>query len=242
MICDAIKPDAEGRVPRLDADHREFYRVLEDKGVRVLDMTDVFLKLRAEKGAASLYCKQDTHWSGAACVLTAGRVAGLVKDRPWLKDLPKLKLAAQDNTIEITGDLWNAVKDAKPPKEKLAVRQVGTKTDSGLELVESDKNSPVLLLGDSHCLVFHAGMELHGKGAGLADQLAMELGIAIDVLGVRGSGATPSRINLYRRAKADNDYLGRKKLIIWCLGAREFTESTGWRNVPVKPAPEPTSQ
>ena len=95
-----------------------------------------------------------------------------------------------------------------------------------------DKASPVVVLGDSHCLVFHAGGDLHGTGAGLADQLAAELGRAVDVIGVRGSGATPARVNLLRRAKADPSYLANKKWIVWCFAAREFTESAGWSPVP----------
>jgi alginate O-acetyltransferase complex protein AlgJ len=92
-----------------------------------------------------------------------------------------------------------------------------------------DRASPIVLLGDSHTLVFHSGQELHGTGAGLADQLAAELGLAVDVVGVRGSGATPARVNLLRRAKADPAYLAGKKVVIWCFAAREFTEGSGWQ-------------
>ncbi len=95
-----------------------------------------------------------------------------------------------------------------------------------------DKASPVVVMGDSHCLVFHAGGDLHGTGAGLADQLAAELGRAVDVIGVRGSGATPARVNLLRRAKADPAYLANKKWMVWCFAALEFTESAGWSPVP----------
>ena len=102
-----------------------------------------------------------------------------------------------------------------------------------------DKTSPVILLGDSHTLVFHSGQELHGTGAGLADQLAAELGIAVDVIGVRGSGATPARVNLLRRAKAEPAYLAGKKAVIWCFAAREFTESTGWSLVPFSSVAKP---
>ena len=66
-------------------------------------------------------------------------------------------------------------------------------------------------MGDSHCLVFHTGGDLQGTGAGLADQLAAELSAAVDVIGVRGSGATPARVNLLRRSKANPAYLGSKK-------------------------------
>jgi alginate O-acetyltransferase complex protein AlgJ len=90
-----------------------------------------------------------------------------------------------------------------------------------------------LLLGDSHCLVFHAGGDMLATGAGLADQLAFELGMPVDLIGVRGSGATPARMNLMRKIKSDEKYLAGKKLIVWCFAAREFTESQGWRKVPV---------
>jgi hypothetical protein len=101
--------------------------------------------------------------------------------------------------------------------------------------VEPGKESPVLLLGDSHTLVFHIGEELHATGAGLADQLAGELGMGIDVVGVRGSGATPARISLYREGRSNPGYLQKKKLILWCFTAREFTEGSGWRKLPVAP-------
>jgi len=70
---------------------------------------------------------------------------------------------------------------------------------------------------------------MQARGAGLADHLALKLGFPVDVVGVRGSGATPCRINLLRRG----DSLAGKKLVIWCLSAREYTQGQGWRKVPV---------
>ena len=74
---------------------------------------------------------------------------------------------------------------------------------------------------------------MHAQGAGLADQLALELGIAVDLVAVRGSGATAARLNLLRRAQRDPSYWANKRLVIWCFAAREFTESDGWRIVPI---------
>ena len=71
-------------------------------------------------------------------------------------------------------------------------------------------------------------------GSGLAAQLSFELGFAPDMIAVRGSGATPARVNLYRRGKKDPEYLGRKKVLIWVFAGREFTETSGWSKVPVK--------
>jgi alginate O-acetyltransferase complex protein AlgJ len=66
-------------------------------------------------------------------------------------------------------------------------------------------------------------------GSGLPENLAAKLGFVADVVGVRGSGATPSRVNLRRRG----DNLAGKKMIIWIFTAREFTEGSGWKLVPV---------
>jgi len=67
--------------------------------------------------------------------------------------------------------------------------------------------------------------------------------MAVDVIGVRGSGATQARVNLLRRAKADPACLAGKKIVIWCFAARDFTESAGWSLVPfssvAKPAVNP---
>ncbi|MBI2441200.1 MAG: hypothetical protein HYV35_07515 [Lentisphaerae bacterium] len=219
-----------GTSSRHDVILQAFYRELQQKNIQVLDLTAVFLNNRA-KGDAALYCRQDSHWSGAGCVLAAAEIgrklAGAFKDRS------KLSLTSAWETVEISGDLWSALGEPKPPRERLRVRRVsqaGTR-----EAVAPDQKSPVILLGDSHSLVFHGGEDMLARGAGLFDQLVLELGFPLDLVAVRGSGATPARINLLRRAQKDPDYWVGKKWVIWCFAAREFTESDGWRKVPLKP-------
>ncbi|MCK4788070.1 MAG: hypothetical protein KAV87_30230 [Desulfobacteraceae bacterium] len=115
----------------------------------------------------------------------------------------------------------------------MKLRFIRTKTRNGLRPVNPDSESPVILMADSHGLIFHIGGDMLVKGAGLADQLALELGFPVDLIAVRGSGATPARVNLYRRARKKG-YLAKKKVVIWCIAAREFTESVdGWAKVPV---------
>ncbi|MEP6955403.1 MAG: hypothetical protein ABI883_01150, partial [Chthoniobacterales bacterium] len=97
--------------------------------------------------------------------------------------------------------------------------------------VVPDPTSPLLVLGDSHTLVFH---DFLAERAGLVDQLAEELGFAPDLIGTRGSGATAVRISLYRKTRSDPGYLARKKVVVWCFAAREFTEADqGWVPQPV---------
>lgn len=213
VYADKLGGAADGR---LDTVHQEFYQQLAAKGVKVLDLADAFEKEKAT--GPLLYCKTDTHWSPYACELTAKLIKQRLGAPAWLKAKPGTFTTATEKRT-IAGDLTGG-----KGSEELPVRVVTSADNSALE----DKTSPVILLGDSHTLVFHSGQELHGTGAGLPDQLAAELGIAVDVIGVRGSGATPARLNLLRRAKADPAYLAGKKVVIWCFAAREFTESTGW--------------
>ena len=210
---------------RLDAQHQAFYDLLRENGISILDITESFLSNRSRPDG-HLYCQQDTHWSGIATTLAAEQIAAIARANPWFEAVPKATFQEEWRTVEIAGDLWTALDDPSRPKEQLPLRFVGT---------EADPSSPVVLLGDSHTLVFHDGGDMHAEGAGLADQLALELGFAVDLVGVRGSGATAARINLLRRAQATPEYWATKKLVIWCFSAREFTESDGWRNVPISP-------
>jgi alginate O-acetyltransferase complex protein AlgJ len=211
--------------PRLDIQHQAFYALLRENGVEVLDLTEIFLSNR-DHADGHVYCQQDTHWSGVATTLAAAQIVPMIRSRAWFLDVPKAAFSEEWKPVEITGDLWSALEEPSRPKEQLRLRFIGS---------EPDPESPVVLLGDSHTLVFHTGGDMHAEGAGLADQLAFDLGFPVDLVGVRGSGATAARINLLRRAQADPDYWAKKKLVIWCFATRELTESDGWREVPIAP-------
>ena len=233
-IVDVVKPDANGRVPRLDTAHQAFYQLLRDKGVTVLDVTDDLIAARAD-GKGEAYCRTDAHWSPRAGQIAAARVADLLKQRDWYKTLKPEGYATKGRDFEIRGDLIATLPEGVEIKpETLSARFVGL--DRGGELVPltEDPNSPVLVLADSHGLVFHEGGDMHVKGAGLADQLAAELGFPMALEAARGSAATPVRISLYRRGARDPQFLAGKKAIVWCFTVRELTESTGWMNVPLK--------
>jgi alginate O-acetyltransferase complex protein AlgJ len=212
----------------LDSSHQEFYELLRKRGIDLLDLTPRFIEERHEAGPP-LYCKTDTHWSGRAVDLAAQAIESHIQGRPWLKDVPKSRYSSKSREVEITGDLARMVDEANPAKENVPLTFIGTERGDGLVSVEPSRDSPVLLMGDSHTLVFH-DPELYARGAGLPDHLALRLGFPVDLIGIRGSGATTTRIELLRR----RDNLKGKKLVIWCFSFREFTESTtGWRKVPV---------
>lgn len=234
FLSDQLRISRENPPVRIDTESQAFYQLLAQAGIRVLDLTPVFLANRFHREGA-LFCRQDSHWSGNGSVLAARKIREEIEGRPWLKAIPKSTYRSAWKSLTIAGDLWQALGDKGLTQEILSVRQVGTGSAGALKSIVPDQKSPVLLVGDSHNLVFHAGDDMHTRDAGLPDQLALELGFPVDLAGVRGSGATPARVNLLRRAQKDPDYWKKKKLVIWCFASREFTQSDGWKKVPLLP-------
>jgi hypothetical protein len=208
--------------------HR-FYDELRAAGIDVLDLTPLLIQNR-ENPRGAVFCKTDSHWSGIGCVLAARAIAEKIRQKLPAPALHK-EYISDWKEVHVTGDLAGLVPpDAhKPGPEKIGVQSVSEKGTGGA--VEPDANSPLLLLGDSHTLVYR---DFLAERAGLVDQLALELGFAPDLIGTRGSGATPVRLNLYRRSLKDPGYLAKKKVVVWCFAAREFTEATeGWAKAPI---------
>lgn len=207
-----------------------FYDELRASGIDVLDLRPLFLENRAgEKGP--VFCKTDTHWSGNGCVLAAHAIAERIRAK-LPPPQPGTAYGSEWKEVNIAGDLGDLLDPSanKPGPEKLWIRTVTGKATGAP--VEPDPQSPVLVLGDSHTLVFH---DFLAEKAGLIDQLAFEFGFAPDLIGIRGSGATQVRKDLYRRSLKNPQYLAGKKLILWCFTAREFTEAAqGWQKLPIE--------
>jgi alginate O-acetyltransferase complex protein AlgJ len=208
--------------------HR-FYGELRSAGIEVLDPMPMMIQ-KNDQNPDPFFCKTDTHWSGVGCVLAAHAIAEKIREKIAV-GTARRDFLSEWREAKITGDLIALLPaDAqKPGPERIRVRRV---TEKGSDVaIEPDRNSPVLLLGDSYTLVFH---DFLSDRSGLLDQLAFELGTAPDLIGTRGSGATPVRISLYRASIKDPNYLAKKRIVVWCFGAREFSEaSEGWAKIPV---------
>ncbi len=195
---------------------KPFYAELRAKGIEVLDLNEAFLHAGAEK----CYCRTDAHWSPHGISVAADELAKLI----GLKGPEKYAVSTPE--AKISGDLAKSLNPAAPETEALPIQIVGGKTQ--------DEASPILLMGDSHTLVFSSGGDMLATNAGLAELLATKLSMPIDRIGVKGSAATAVRINLFRKAKKDPAWLKNKKFVIYCFTCREFTESSGgWTVVPV---------
>lgn len=194
---------------------KPFYDELRAKGVDVLDLSDDFAK-----AGVPVYCKQDAHWNPAGISLAAQKVAQQI----GLKGNTDFKVT--EKPVTIVGDLMASLDKNAAPSETLTIRELNGKP--------FDENSPVLLLSDSHGLVFSTGGDMLAERAGFGEQLAYELKMPVDRIAVKGSAATAVRINLYRKAARDPEWLKNKKLIVWLFTCREFTETpNGWLKVPI---------
>ena len=213
-------PENAGAAGRLDAASAEFYALLEAQGVEVLDLQPLLAALPGEGGG---FCRTDTHWCGAGIELAAARIAERVRRQGWYEAAPKQRFVSERREIEIEGDLARKLGEVPLRREPVALRFV-SRAGAPAAPVPPSRESPLVLLGDSLSLIFYEGGDLYAQGAGLPDQLALELGFPVDLVAVRGSGETSARISLARRGGA-----GGKKLVVWCFAARVFTEShLGW--------------
>ncbi len=218
-------------IPRLDIHHQHFYAILEEQGVQVLDLVPLFLAAREDQDDdRHLYCRQDSHWSGRAMEITAQALVDMIGPADWLPEQGQT-FSSDSRTIQIRGDLLRSLEEQGALQ---AAREQVTLTviNEGAAAI-ADRTSPIVLLGDSHLLVFHIGGNMHATGAGLGDLMAAALGFPLDVIGVRGSGVTAARVNMIRQAFRDPEYLPNKRVMVWLFAAREFTEASSWTNLPL---------
>ena len=227
LIYQEYVPDSIKK-PEWGASLDRFYTLLRDKGVQVLDLRDELTRQKKTQ-QRDLYCQTDSHWSGYGAVVAANLIA---KEIAELIPAGSEKYTEKWHDIQIVGDLRLMLANDQKEKETLPIREI---MDTSGRPPEVDASSPVLVLGDSHVLVFHDGKDMFARGAGVSDQLSFSLARSVDVIGVRGSGATPARLSLYRKGQRNPDYLAGKKVVVWCFAAREVTETEGWRVLPIEP-------
>ncbi len=224
----AIYPDkfAAGADAGSVAATAPFLKRLSDGGVSVIDLEPVLRAARADEASPS-YCMTDSHPAPSTCELIASLVAEELGGEDWVAEAAKA--AAQNFTVadpievEIKGDLIPDDKRAGWPAEKVSVSKVSP-------VKPDDAASPVILLGDSHTLIFHEGGEMLMTGAGVPDHLQAKLGFKVYLAASRGSSSQAQR-QIYKGA----DFWDGKKALVWVASAREFTQERKWLKLPRLP-------
>ena len=198
----------------------EFKNQVESFGVTVLDFTDDFIAMR--KNGVDSYLKTDTHWTPAAMRLAAKKTAEAIGDAE-----PDSEAGAKA-TITARGDIANMLKlpdvDDIFPKQTVEVVQYD---------VVQDRDSDVLLLGDSFTNIFSLDAMGWGTRAGFAETLAHELGRPIDVIARNDAGAHATRDVLSAEFLRGRDRLEGKKVVVWEFAIRELAVGD-WTDSPLE--------
>ncbi len=229
-LKDTIDPKT---VPSMGA----FFAKLKAAGVNVLDLESVFKAQRAEHPEKQLYCATDSHWSPYAAQLAAQLVADKYKG---IKEISGNSLAdliaLPEATIEFHGDLIEEAQKSSVPKEKLPLQRAGEAVPPDgktVRTLESDPKSAMLVMGDSHLLVFRKGGDMVTTRAGFIDHLQIDLPAAVEEISIRGSGSDGPRVEVARATAKNPDFWAKKKIVVWVFTAREFTQGK-WRVIPAK--------
>ncbi len=227
--ADKLTAAGSAAAPALDEAAGRVYGKLREAGLEVLDLTKTF-RGEVAKGEDPGYCRTDSHVSPRMCEVIAASVAdSCLKAAPALADAAKKDgpAALPGAPVKIHGDLA-----AEGDTETLQASVVQTSKTSAAPL-EPPATSPVLLMGDSHCLIFHGGGDMLASGSGVFDHLSARLGFSPALMGVRGGGSTAARVNLYRKNVKEPAFLSSVKVVVWCFAARDLTQAADWKVVPL---------
>ena len=187
---DRLAPELDMPIPvrRLDAPLASIYDQLRARDVRIVDLTEPFIRDRFHH-EGPLYCRQDSHWSGVGCVVAADVIAATVRGLGVLETPSARLYGLAWFTTPLRGDLWQRLPQP-PPHEEIRARGIIAPDDPLLATVAGDGEAGIAVVGDTHTLVFHGGEPYHARGAGIADQLAFEFRQPVALYAV--DGTTPS--------------------------------------------------
>lgn len=206
---------------------RRLLERLQQSGIEVVDLFEVFRRARAEE-PRPLYLARDTHWSPEGARLAAAAVARRVLERRVVGRGDRA-YAERPIAVRRRGDLVEML------QVPWIERSLQPEDLACLQVIQEDARTPyrdaadsdVLALGDSFLRIYQRD---EPKAAGFIAHLARELGRPLAAIVSDGGGATLVRQELARRPTL----LKGKTLVIWEFAEREIrSEGEGWSIVPL---------
>ncbi len=197
---------------------RKFLRQVQDAGIEVIDLLPHFLDAKSKDGkeAEYLYQKHDTHWTTRGLQIAADLIAKRVREYSWYENVADSHTyTIKDTTITRRGDIVDKLPQASQvryPAASLAARQV---YNSAEKLNRGEKNSPVMVIGDSYTGVFE---HIDCKGAGVGSHIAANTGIPVDIITSWGGGPLVRQKMLRARGNSLQD----KRLVVYIMSARDL--------------------
>ncbi|MCH2059818.1 MAG: hypothetical protein MK183_04255 [Verrucomicrobiales bacterium] len=233
-FSDSVKMD--GKVPSGNStlSLSPFFDQLRSGGMTVIDIEEELKANRSSRGIRS-YCMTDSHPTPWTCELIAKRVAGILSGEPWASkaaaDCRLNFVRGEKANRSIKGDLIPGERRDSWKAEEVTYRSAGVRQGNRIASVLPDEqSSPVILLGDSHTLIFHEGGDMLMSGAGVPDHLQAELGFKVYLAASRGSSSQAQR-QIYK----GKDFWEGKKALVWVSSVREFTQERKWLKLPRLP-------
>ena len=220
---------ASGAASRRVAGFVTFAEALDRAGIRWFDAGECLLGAPPPNG--SWFLRHDTHWKPEAVHEVAARLAAQLKEvHPGLADQQR-RFEVVERRVSGEGDLLRLL---RLPDQSVGVAetvQVAALRDPTSAV---GRGGRVLVLGDSFTGVFSRPELGWGRGAGLAEQLARELGGRVDVVTVNAGGARGSRERLVAELAADPTRLDGVSVVVWQFAARELALGS-WPILPLPP-------
>lgn len=209
-------------------DAERFYTALREDGIEVLDLADAFYGMReAGKGVTPLFLKQDTHWTPRGAQVAAELVADFLRSRPWFEGLASDpgRFEVREETVVHSGDLVGNLdlgegQEFFQGEEARVEKVIDRSTGKAVHL--EDKDSPIVLLGDSFTNIYRQEDMEWGTGAGFAEHLARQLGMTLDVIAFNGQASTGVRKELATRRGSARLMREKKKAVVWTIAARDL--------------------
>ena len=219
----AIYPDMLGAGrsagPCRNSSWPDFLARMKSAGVTVIDLTEDFAKMRRQ--GREPYLKTDTHWTPEGMKLAADRIAEALSVGTPPQNGPYPAAVRQTGTGDIAAMLKLPPGRVFFPPETVEL----TPVTGG-----PDRNSEILLLGDSFTNIYSLEAMNWGTRSGLAEMLSVRLGRPVDSLVRNDAGAYASRQMLAQELKRGSDRLRGKKTVIWEFAMRELA-SGDWKMI-----------
>jgi hypothetical protein len=207
-------PDFRG----IDLAHAKYLLTLAQAGVEVLDLLPRFAAQRFENPATAdefLYHAFDRHWTPRGAAIAAGAIAERIRQYPWFS-AGELR-EGTDFVLKRERTSWTPRRKPGLPESEQSLEiwltQVLRPAD-GEAAQQSDRSSPIVILGDSFLNHFHE------EAGGVDSLLLAQLKMPLDTIALPGGSSVAVWQALGRRG----DKLAGKKLVVWLSSTDQLAD------------------
>lgn len=229
---------ADGDGPIHNPSFSDFVDRLESAGIQVFDPSIVLAAEKA-RGQGPVYLRTDTHWNASTVELTARELADVLENLVDQSRASTQQFVRRHASVAGQGDIARLLRHSDAQEawtsEKTEVSRVLTRQGRPWK---PDRDSEVLLLGDSFTNVYSEAALGWGTGAGLAEQLSFELGRPVDRIAINAGGSWSSRQALARAAGTSSgmDRLAGKRVVVYQFATRELSNGD-WKLLDIPAVP-----